>query len=548
MGDSDLSPDDAQRLEGFRRGGPVFDPFLLSPGPAQDIYRAMAERNGDTRDEALARYLDTLSIETRNGIQQALLSVDVAAPDRQQIPFLAAKSPGGDADAVPALPPVVLNGATPEEFRAQYEHERGEVAGQALDTCVQYLSAVEPMSHPLFYEAAGLWLASVAIARRLVLRTPYGEVYPNLFILLIATTTVWHKSSVLDLAQRTAQEVYPHLLAPQNSTTEALIADMAGAEPTNFAVMSEGERQEWMAERNFAAQRGLRIDELSGLLAGAGRDYNAGLIEMLLRFYDCEPRYVRSTRTAGRVAIRNACLSLLGASTPAALRQHLAAERLWAMGWWARFALLTPDRERAEWARAEEREFPSELMTTLTDLYGRLPRTEWPSTPDPICVMLGSSVFDDHERYSRAMHELIGPALPERLAGVYGRLPGQVLKVAIILAALDWPRNREAPTVERHHWARAVEIVERWRASAHRLVTVTQRSAGDQLADRILSLLPSYGPQGATVREAHRRMSGADTGQIRVALEGLERDGLVARVHVVPSARGGRPTERFVAL
>ena len=214
---------------------------------------------------------------------------------------------------------------------------------------VAYAEAVSPMTPRLFHTSAGLWLPSAAIARRLVLRMAFGDIYPNLFVTWIAPTTLYRKTTALDVAKGIARRAFPHLMAPQETTPEAMLSDMSGAEPTNLAKMSTTAKEQWESGRRFAAQRGLIMDEMSGLLAGAGKDYNAGLVEAYLRFYDCDPEYCRSTRTQGRIVVRNAYLAFLGASTPTALAAHLLAERLWSMGWWPRFALLAPETERPTW-------------------------------------------------------------------------------------------------------------------------------------------------------------------------------------------------------
>ena len=140
----------------------------------------------------------------------------------------------------------------------------------------------------------------------------FGDIFPNLFVCWIAPTTLWHKTTGLNIARRIAHESFPWLLAPQDMTPEAFLSDLAGREPTNLATMSSEDQKLWQLERDFCAQRGLAMDEMSGLMASAGRDYNAGLLEAFMRFYDCEPLNERSTRGQGRVVVRDAYLTMTG--------------------------------------------------------------------------------------------------------------------------------------------------------------------------------------------------------------------------------------------
>jgi Protein of unknown function (DUF3987) len=452
---------------------------------------------------------------------------------------------GSGLDGVPALPGTVFDGLSVEEWSASRQAEAGTVAGAWIDIYTSYADGIAPMTPTIFHESAALVLGSIAIARRLKVAMPHGDIFANLYVAWIAGSTLWHKSTALAIARRLAQDLFPHLLASHDTTPEALLSDLAGREPTGAENMTEEERAQWAMERHFAAQRGLILDEFSGLLVGAGKDYNGGLIEDLLLFYDNEPLHTRSTRIQGRLTIRNSSLSLLGASTPAALAPHLSQERLWGMGWFPRFALLSPDIERPPWRRAVHAEPPPELFRGLRDLYQRLPLPTWPEPPQARTVSLGRGVHADLERYSKAVsYDLIRPGLDHRLWATYGRLPTQALKIAIILAALDWKDDTAVPRIERHHMARAFVITEQWRASAHRVVATAAQSTRDQLAARVLGAIPDAG-NGPSARDLSRSV-GVGRDDLLQALKLLEQSGEVVRLKQPSGHKGGRPTERFL--
>lgn len=472
-----------------------------------------------------------------------LLAAAIVAPTpplNGSAPASAYASPGPDPDPLP-LPPL------PEE--ARLDPAIGAGAGRWLDRYCSYARAVSPMTPVIMHESAGLWLGSVAIARRLKLPMAFGDIYPNVFALWLATTTLWHKSTALDVAKGLARAVFPHLLAPQDTTPEGFLSDLSGREPAGLADMPDGLKDLWRQERNYAAQRGLVLDELSGLMAGAGKDYNAGLLEAFLRFYDCDPLYTRSTRGAGRVVVRNAYLSILGASTPAAMAPHMANETLWSNGWWARFALLTPDAERPTWetpTEANPQEYEA-LKARLRGLYDDLPAATWPDPPEARPVILGPGVMAAWGAYDKAlMFDLLTPDLDTRLWGSYGRLPSQALKVAVILAALDWrSKDGSTPVIELPHMARAMAITESWRASTHRAITQATASDFDRLQKRVLRQVSRFEPNGASLRDLHKNILDKTPAELRDTVEQLLSVGLLEEIRPQPGPQGGRPTIRY---
>jgi hypothetical protein len=424
--------------------------------------------------------------------------------------------------------------------------EQAAGAGQMVDQYVAYAETISPMTPRLFHESAALWLGAVAIARRLVISTLFGPLFPNLFILWLAPTTLFRKSTALDVAHRLARQVFPHLMAAQDTTPEAFLSDLAGREPPYLDALTEADRADWQAGRNHAAQKGWLLDEMSGLMAIAGKDYNAGLVESLIRFYDCHECYIRSTRGQGRIVVRNGYLSLLGASTPAAMASHLRAATLWSTGWWPRFALLTPEAERPPWREPAAQDPPAGLVEGLEALYRRLPAPAWPAPPLAEPVTLGPGVQDAWNRYNKALsYEMLPGELDERLHGTYGRLPGQALKVALILAALDgWPVGQAGPAIELPHLARAISTCEAWRASAHRVLELLSQTDFDRTRVRIVRQIGRAGPEGATLRDIYRGMRDRTPGEIEDMLEQMVRAGEIEQ----ESTRGqgpGRPTERY---
>ena len=421
----------------------------------------------------------------------------------------------------------------------------GQQVGGWVDSYVDYAHCVSPMTPDSFHTSAALVLAAVAIARRLVLPMPFGDIYPNLFVLWLATTTLYRKSTALMVARNLARDAFTFLLAAQDTTPEAFLSDMAGMQPTNYASLPLLEQDAWAQERNYSAQKGLFLDELSGLMAGAGKDYNAGLLESFLRFYDCDPLFTRSTSGKGRIVVKNAYLSMLGASTPGAMVQHLAANTLWSNGWWARFAILTPEK-RPEWRDAEEKDRPPELVSTLKRLLERLPNGhKWPEPPPALAVTIAPEAFSAWSKYNKALsYDLLQENLSDQLHGAYGRLPVQALKIAMILAALDWPQEYSSPRIELAHIARSIEITESWRASVHRALATIAENEMSRTYERIIYQVQRLEPNGASVRDVYKAMKDKRPSEIEAAMLEMVMAGLLEEIPEGGEKRG-RPTKKY---
>jgi hypothetical protein len=444
----------------------------------------------------------------------------------------------------PARPLPLLNGvpALPEPARLTSEQQaQAETVGRWLDDYVQWAGRAANETPLTFHLGAGLYLAAVAVGRRLYIHTPWRQaVFPNLYLMLVAVSTYYRKSAGLSLAGEVARLAVPHMLMPQPGSPENFMAMLGGVLPPNFSDIPYEDRARLEKGNRYAAQRGLLRDELSGLFKSMGRDYMAGLKELIMTLYDC-PAYLDSnTNNKGLVVIRDAALSILGAATPAELATALSPSD-WFNGNLARFALLTPEPDYRERDALQNSPVPTDLAQRLRRLHERLPE---PPLPDALgekrvseAWSLSADIWPHCFAYEKALRAMTAPtsSLDDRLRATYGRLHVQAIKVAILLAALDWaddPAGKPQPHVTAAHWFRAEMIVEDWRASAHRLLADLGENEEGRLEARILSFLRGCGGS-ATVRDIYRTLR-ATRKPVTEALKALESDGCVVRVELPP--------------
>lgn len=395
----------------------------------------------------------------------------------------------------------------------------------------------------IFHQGAGIWMVAVAIARRVVVKAPWSiKVHPNLYMMFIAATTYYRKTTAYQLAHQVIEQAIPHLLLPTPGSPERFWDALAGLAPSNFRELPHDQQQVVLESIKFAAQRGLFKDEIAGLFGSLKRDYMAGLKDDLLRVYDCPTYDAKETQTGLRI-IRNAALSILGVTTPAGLSSAISGVD-WENGLLPRFALITPEPDYAERPAPQASEPPPALVSeSLKMLYEALPMPEksgdgW-SAPMPL--ELEVTCWQECQDYSNSLRRLCNPhletPLDDRLKGVYGRLHVQAMKIAMICATLDWLETGRTglPVVTQSHWYTARTIAEHWRLSSHRLIEaisssqIARREQQDE--ERLLDLFRQAGAEGLELRVAYRRL-GMESRVARQIVQDMVRAGLLVEMRI----------------
>lgn len=456
-----------------------------------------------------------------------ILRIDPAS----SLPDLPLRS--SDLNIVPELP----EGSQPSSAQLAEAAQ----TGRWLEDYLRWAGAAANETPLNFHLGAGLYLAAIAVGRRIYVQTPWRQqVFPNLYIMLVAVSTYYRKSAGLSLASEVARLAIPHMLMPQPGSPENFMSMLGGVLPPNFTEIPQQDRARLEKGNRYAAQRGLLRDELSGLFKSMGRDYMAGMKELIMTLYDCPPYLDSNTNNKGLVVIRDAALSILGAATPAELASALSSAD-WFNGNLARFSLVTPEPDYCEREGLSESHPPTDLAQRLRRLHERLPE---PALPDGSgeqspseAWSLVADIWPQVRLYEQALRAMTAPhsALDDRLRAIYGRLHVHAIKVAILLAALDWSDKEETtsrPRVTTAHWHRARQIAEEWRASAHRLLADLGENEEARLETRILGLLRTAGGR-ATVRELYRALR-SPRKTVLEALKALEQDGQLVRVDLPP--------------
>jgi hypothetical protein len=442
----------------------------------------------------------------------------------------------------------------PVEATAIYEHLAP--CGHWLDQHIAFNLAAFPMTPRSFHEATGLLLASLAVARRACLHVATTRLFPNLYLLYIAASGTYRKSTSLGgIAQVLQAADLLHLLLPERMTPQVLIERMSVGRVKPFRTKERQER--WLKEQAFAGQRGWIRDEISALFTSMKREYNSELLELVLELYDCKEWAGESaTITRGDDVIERSYLSLFGAANPDTMAPHLANRGHWQNGLWARFGLLVPGPDEPPlWEFYHEpMTIPQELLDGLRRMYRLFPEPQATlcqgdeergikepfvavsNVQPPASFTIDPLAWAAWETYSKTtgwtmtQHEA-GANLPPELVASYNRLGTQVIKVAMLLSVMDAQQPGDLH-ITPARIARAQQTVERWRACLHLLWNEQSGSDDSRLMTRVVQALKRQGATGLTCRDLCNKL-GVKARDVTEALEVLGRAGRVAKVEAI---------------
>lgn len=467
-------------------------------------------------------------------------------------------TPEGEEAPDPNTPAAPISVPPLPDTAAAILRKRAEWTGKWLKDYVAFASAAAPMTPPSFHEAAALFAASCAVARRLRLVASMTKVYPNLFLLFIAPSTLYSKTTGFQLLTNLFDRAgMRHFLLPQRMTPEAMVQEMSLLVPPGYAQADSETRADWLKERAFAASRGLALDEAQSLFDGLKRDYNNGQMALLLKAYDNPDVMTEQTVGRWRVTVRDVYLPFFGATTPASISTHITNDEMWQNGLWPRFALILPDEAPRYEFFPRAADWPEEIVRGLQKIdrlfpapHATLVEREEPDgqkrrvvevddREEPASVLLSEGVWEAWDAYTRATRYdmLLAGEVEPALHSAYGRLSGHAIKVAMLLAAMD---SEQLPVrVTLPHMAHAIEIVEGWRASLHRLRGAAVANIEETERERVLAVVTDA-PSGILVRDICRATK-LKAKEVREHLGELESAGQVQQYKV--TAANGRAVD-----
>jgi len=415
-----------------------------------------------------------------------------------------------------------------------------------LDDFIEFAQEAAPMTPYSFHQAAGLFAVSIAIARRLTASFGVGQTFPNLLMLEIAEPAIYKKSTGLSVLQRLIDSAgLSHLMLPHGTTPQALTIEMGNKLAPDMEIPSGAEKDEWLVERAFAAQRGWIIDEASSLFSSFNQKFNQGLDMLVIKLANCETPITGATVGRGRTTIERSYLTFFGATTPETIREHINSMYLWGTGLWSRFVFITPNTPPVYKERPPKMTIPSKLVMSLRHMYElfQMPHASLVEENKKFSINITSvpaiaeARFEDDamnilKSYSKEVgfDMLQTGAIDSTLFAAYDRLGEQAIKVSMILAVMDC--HQLPVRIQECHVIKACRIVESWRYALHQIWTNEATTHEIRLTDRILQFLRRK-PYGTTTREICQMLH-VKSDEVKQALELLMSSD---KVEEIPSGR-----------
>lgn len=346
---------------------------------------------------------------------------------------------------------------------------------------------------PVQYHQAGAFVAlSAILCGNVYLDTSHERIFPNLWFMILAGTTITRKTTAMRLSLNLTLDVDERVELATDATVEGILSGLRDrpGQPSIF-----------------------HRDEFAGLLdAIANKDYMAGFAEQLTKLYDGDN--VKRLLRKETIHVRDPRFIMFAAGIKDKIQALITEEQVMS-GFIPRFIIITADADlkNLRLTRPPEKETGQEarelLRNELLDIYNHYVQ------PRPLMKdgkVIGSMPAESEavmthkawERYNQFEQQMMDSAVKSGLnylMPVNVRLTVSTLKAAVLIAA---SRKREPQlVVDEQDVIHAIYYAQRWREYASEIVNGIGKSHDERLIDRIISYVSSS-PMGATRAELMR--------------------------------------------
>lgn len=309
-----------------------------------------------------------------------------------------------------------------------------------------------PESFAFWCGVAGI---SAALGRRVVMDMGIYKIYPNMFIILVASSGKCRKGTAIGMIEDMiwSMNPMPNVIS-QKITPEALIEALRTSETD-----SGGKIIKETCEGFVIAE------ELATFLNK--KSYESGLGSLIIEMYNCKDRFRYRTKSRGVELITNACLGLLGGSTIDWVRNAIPEDAI-GSGLTSRIVFVYESKPKDPVAFTSVSEEQRELIKGLSNRLQKM------------CVIEGVMRMSESARewYEKEYISFYknSPFYHDRLlAGYASRRAVHLLKLGMIISVSDEREGWEVVEVEHLRMGlRLLEQAEQSMGEVLGLLTTTQ--------------------------------------------------------------------------
>ncbi len=153
----------------------------------------------------------------------------------------------------------------------------------------------------IYLEASALAILSTIVNRGVFVRFGHRRLYPQMYLILVGKSSLFRKSTCLDLASKFVTAVKPEMILEQAFSSEYFIQSVA------------------------EKKRGvIFVDEFITLLDVLKREYSSEVKRLIVELFDREMPWSRGTLGGGQTIISDPFLNIISATTPSWLQEAIS--------------------------------------------------------------------------------------------------------------------------------------------------------------------------------------------------------------------------------
>lgn len=361
----------------------------------------------------------------------------------------------------------------------------------------------ESRSPDEFHLWTGIVTIAGAIRRKAFFNFDYFELFPNLYVVLVAPAGRCKKSTAMRIGRKLLSQVPGVNFTTDSTTRERLIVDLAAAHADGHSSMTA-----------YAS-------EFASLLTSSGMD----MVTFLTDIYDCPTEWSHKTKMGGTNKIKAPWLNLFGGTTPDWMARSLPLDTV-GIGLTSRIIFNYQDTPRIRKAfpklSDDQKKLGELLLKDLTTI--SLISGQYVFTPE------AEQFYEAWDLKNQSERSIDDP----RLSGYYERKPMHVIKLAMILAA----SQRDETTMTKDDVVKSLELLDRLEPAMARTFSAVGKNPLTLDIEQVLIALTEAKEEGISYGELLGRFKhSVRKDELSEVLDTLQ---LIGNVKAVSTEKGVR--------